>query len=91
MKFKNQTFTDDITLDYNEFIDCDIKNCTVLFYGGKFALIRTKFSNVRFGVGGAANDTLAFLRVVRTSSQAALDSLLDQGYQPVPDQTTTIN
>ena len=25
MKFENQTFTDDVTLDYNEFIDCEIK------------------------------------------------------------------
>lgn len=91
MKFEKQTFTDDITLDYNEFIDCEIKNCTIFYYGGKFTLVRTKFTNVHFGVGGSANDTLVFLRIVRATGQNMLDALLDQGYQPVPDPSTTIN
>ena len=91
MKFKNQTFTDDITLDFNEFIDCEIKDCKILYYGGKFLLVRTKFINVQFGLGGPANDTLTFLRLVRANGPHLLDQLLDQGTQPVPDQSVTIN
>ena len=91
MKFENQTFTDDVTLDYNEFIDCEIKDCKILFYGNDFSLIRTKFTNVQFGLGGPANITLAFLRLVRANGPHLLDQLLDQGTQPEPDQTITIN
>ena len=54
MKFEKQTFTEDITLDYNEFFDCEIKDCKIIYFGGKFALVRTKLKNVRFTVGGSA-------------------------------------
>ncbi len=91
MKFENQTFTGDITLDYNEFIDCEIKDCNVLYHGGKFSLVRTKLNNVRFGLSGPANDTLIFLRLVRANGPHLLDELLDQGPQPKPSQTVTIN
>jgi len=91
MKFEKQTFTDDVTLDYNEFIDCEIRGCRVYYYGGKFTLIRTKLTNVSFGLGGPANDTLSFLKLVRANGPNLLDQLLDQGDQPIPDQTVTIN
>jgi len=91
MKFEKQTFTEDVTLDYNEFIDCEIKGCMVSYHGGQFNLIRTKLTNVRFGLGGPANATLAFLRLVRANGPHLLDELLDQGEQPKPDQTVTIN
>lgn len=91
MKFEKQTFTEDVTLDYNEFIDCTIKDCGILYHGGKYSLVRTTFSNVRFGLAGPANDTLAFLRLVRANGAHLLDELLDQGPQPKPDQTVTIN
>ena len=91
MRFKNQTFTEDVTLDYNEFIDCEIKDCVVFFHGGKFTLVRTKLTNVRFALAGPANDTLSFLKLVRANGPDLLDQLLDQGPQPVPDQTVTIN
>ena len=91
MKFEKQTFTEDVTLDYNEFTDCEIKDCVLSYYGGKFTLVRTKLTNVRFAMGGPANDTLAFLRLVRANGPQLLDQLLDQGDQPIPDQTVTIN
>ncbi len=91
MKFENQTFTDDVTLDYNEFIDCEIKDCVVFYYGGKYSLVRTKLANIRFGLGGPANDTLSFLKLVRANGPHLLEQLLDQGPQPAPDQTVTIN
>ena len=58
MKFTNHGFTEDVSLDYNEFVDCEIKDCAVKYYGGKFSLIRTKLTNVSFGLAGAAGDTL---------------------------------
>ena len=79
MKFVNQTFTEDLTIDYNEFVDCEIKDCVVMFHGGSFSLVRTKLTNVRFGCADAANNTLAFLRVVRATNPRAIDELLDQG------------
>jgi hypothetical protein len=48
MKLENQTFTTDVTLDCNEFVDCVIKNCAVIFQGGSFSLIRTTLDHVRF-------------------------------------------
>jgi hypothetical protein len=57
MRFENQTFTTDVTLDCNEFIDCEVRNCNVMFQGGSFSLVRTKFENVRFGVTGPAQTT----------------------------------
>lgn len=84
VKFENQTFTNTIvTLDCNEFVDCVIKDCQILFQGGPYSLIRTKLENVRFGIGGAAaQSTLAFLRVVRASGPHLVEELLDQGDQP---------
>ena len=91
MKFENQTFTEDVTLDFNEFIDCEIKDCTVYYHGGKFTLIRTKLTNIRFALADQANDTLSFLRLVRANGPHLLDQLLDQGPQPKPDESVTIN
>ena len=90
MRFEKQTFTTDITLDYNEFIDCEIKDCVVFFHGGTFSLIRTKLTNVRFGLSGAAHQTLMFLRLVRSSGPHLLDQLLDQGPQPEKQDVPTI-
>ena len=91
MRFVNQTFTTDVTLDYNEFVDCEIKDCTVLFHGGDFSLVRTKLNNVRFGLGGPANSTLNFLRIVRSTNANLINELLDQGPQPTPEQSVTVN
>jgi hypothetical protein len=82
MKFEGKTFTKDVTLDYNEFIDCEIKECVIWFYGGKFSLLRTKLTNVRFAVGAAAQDTLQFLKMVRATGPNLLEELLNFGDQP---------
>jgi len=88
MRFENQTFTTDVTLDYNVFINCTIKNCVVFYYGGDFSLVNTTFTTVRFGLGGSANNTLAFLRLVRANGANLLEELLNQGPQPGPGQMT---
>jgi hypothetical protein len=91
MRFSKQTFTSNVTLDYNEFIDCEIRDCTVLFHGGEFSLIRTRLTNVRFGLSGAANNTLAFLRLVRAHGPNLVNELLDAAPALKPDQSITIN
>ena len=82
MRFENQTFTTDVTLDCNEFIDCVIKDCGVIFQGGPFSLVRTKLERVRFAIGGPAQSTLGFLRLVKANGPHLVDELLEQGEQP---------
>jgi hypothetical protein len=91
MHFMNQTFTTDVTLDYNHFTDCEIKDCLVIFHGGSFSLVRTALTNVRFGLAGPANETLTFLRLIRATNPNLINELLNQGPQPTPDQSLTIN
>jgi hypothetical protein len=91
MRFVKQLFTTDVTLDYNEFIDCEFRECTVFFHGGEFSLVRTTLNNVRFGLSGAANNTLAFLRLVRAHGPNLVNELLDAAPALKPDQSITIN
>jgi hypothetical protein len=67
MKFENQTFENvTVSLDCNEFIDCELKNCVVTTQGGPYELTRTSFdSTCTFAVTGAGLPTLAFLRLMR--------------------------
>lgn len=76
MKFVNQKFTSDVTLDYNQFIDCEIRDCTVYYYGGPFSLTRTKLSNVKVSLAGAADATLDFLRMLRPLQPNIVEELL---------------
>jgi hypothetical protein len=91
MKFVKQIFTTDVTLDYNEFIECEIRDCAVLFHGGEFSLVGTKLTNVRFGLGGAANNTLSFMKLIRATDPRLLEELLKQAPVPAPDQSMTVN
>ncbi len=92
MKFVGQVFEGgEVTLDYNEFVDCELRHCVVLYHGGDFSLVRTRLIHVQFALAGAANNTLSFLRLVRANGQALLDGLLDAGPQPEPEHSVTIN
>jgi hypothetical protein len=91
MKFENQTFTTDVTLDCNEFIDCVIKDCVIHHQGGLFSMIRTRLENVRFGVSGPAQNVLSFLRMVRESNPAAVGELLDGEPQPTPERSGMVS
>jgi hypothetical protein len=92
MKFVGQVFNGgEVTLDHNQFVDCEMRDCILVYHGGDFSLVRTRLIGVQFGLGGAANNTLSFLRLVRANGQALLDGLLDAGPQPVPEQSVTIN
>lgn len=89
MKFENQTFTTDVTLDCNEFIDCVIKNCVIHHQGGSFSMLRTRLENVRFGLGGPAQHVLSFLRLVRATNPAAVSELLDGAPEPTTERSGT--
>jgi hypothetical protein len=92
MRFVNQVFQGgEITLDYNEFIDCEFRDCLVVLHGGEFSLVRARFERVRFGLAGAANNTLMFLRLVRANGPHLVDELLNGGAPPPADQSLTIN
>ena len=75
-----------VTLDYNEFVNCAIKECTVMCHGGDFSLTNTTIASCKFGVAGMANSTLQFLKLVRSSGPTLLQELLDQRPQLTPDQ-----
>lgn len=90
MRFENQTFTGmTVTLDFNEFVDCTIKDCLILCHGGTFRLERTTITSCKFGVGAPASSTLSFLKLVRASGGLeTLDALLNQGPAVSTDQVT---
>jgi hypothetical protein len=88
MRFENQTFTADITIDGNEFIDCVIENCVVHHYGGPFSLVKSSFRNVRFAFHDASNNALAFLRLIRSMPNG--DRLIAELLE-APRQTTRLN
>lgn len=91
MKFVKQKFTEDISIDFNEFVDCEFENCVVLYHGGSFTLTRPKFKNVRFGVGDAANNTLIFLKYIRQSSPEIFEELFQTSQNPIQSKPPTIN
>ena len=87
MRFENQAFAGvTVTLDYNQFLNCVLRDCLVICHGGDFSLVNTTLINCRFGVEGMANTTLQFLKLVRASGPQLLEELLGQGPQPTPDQ-----
>lgn len=89
MRFENQTFANTtVTLDFNQFVNCTIADCVVLSHGGDFTLAGTTLIRCKFGVGGMANNTLQFLKLVRASGPKLLDELLTQGPAIGPDQVT---
>lgn len=90
MKFSNQKLTGDVTVDYNEFVDCEFENCTLFYHGGDFKLTRVKFTNVRFGFAHSANSTLAFLRFLRDVLPKSFEELLQNVAASTP-QSGVIN
>ena len=88
MRFENQIFTTDVTLDYNQFIGGVIKNCVVFYYGGDFSLSETRMENVRFAMAGAANGALMFLRMIRSLNPQAFEELMSEAPPPLNGPAT---
>src|SRR5258706_6056921 len=91
MRFVKQVFKDGVPPDYNEFVDCEISNCLVMFHGGDFTLLRTTLTNVRFGLGGPAKNTLNFFRLGRAPKPRLLHEVLHAAPGPGAGQSGTIN
>jgi hypothetical protein len=53
-----------ITLDDKHFINCQLRNCTLFYSGGDFALTNTKVENCQVTLSGAAQRTVALLGMV---------------------------
>ena len=65
--YQRDVYVENVTLDYNEFTDCEFRNCALVFAGGHYLMTRCKFDNVRFGCIDAAERTLVFLRFINTA------------------------
>jgi hypothetical protein len=88
MRFENQVFTSDVTLDYNQFVGGVVRNCVVFYYGGDYSLVNARLQNVRFALGGAANNTLTFLRMLRAMNPTAFEELMNQAPPPANGPAT---
>jgi len=74
MKHENETFTDTVDLDGNEFIKCSFNKCTIVYSGGEPpSLTECSFDYVKFEFQGPAKNTVAFLK-----SMASPDSGLQK-------------
>lgn len=63
MRFENRQFNDEtITLDGNEYIDCEFIQCRFEYAGGQFNLERIKFDTLQFTVSDAAARTVMLLQ-----------------------------
>jgi hypothetical protein len=90
MRFENQTFTTDIAIDYNEFVNCTFKDCRILFHGGEFSFAGTvNFERVAFGLGHAANNTVTFLKFLRAAAPQAFAELMAQQQKPAASTGST--
>jgi hypothetical protein len=84
MRFENQTFTDDVTLDHNRFVKCIFRGCRVFFHGGPYELVDTRMENVQFAFGDAANNTLVLLKVIKGLSPKLSEDLIDNAGNATP-------
>jgi hypothetical protein len=69
MKFVDQVFTNtDVTLDYNEFINCTFGNRSrIHFCGGQYQLTDCKIDGeIGFALHDSAHRTLVWLKFIRS-------------------------
>jgi DNA-binding transcriptional regulator WhiA len=78
MRFENTTITQDVTVDYNEFINCEFQNCKFIYHGGSFYISNCKFTNVQYVLAGQAHDTLTYLRFLKNLNPELLEQLLSE-------------
>ena len=86
MRYEKQSFTNEtVTLDGNEFIDCNFSKCTFEYGGGDFNIERIRFDTLGFTVSGPAMRTVLLLRSLwaNEAGRKAVLSLLD------PDSSAT--
>lgn len=81
VRFENQTFTGDITLDYNDFINCTFGDGSVIHYGGgQYSLQSPTFAGgIRFTFHDNAHRTLIWLKFLSSmpNGRQLIDSILE--------------
>ena len=77
MRFEKQTFNHtQVTLDNNEFVDCTIANCTLVFHGGPMSVTRTRVAGVQYVLVDSAVHTTRFLARLRVYNPPAFEKLM---------------
>jgi hypothetical protein len=84
MRFENQTFTGEVTLDFNQFVRCTFQRCTVYFHGFDYQLIETRMEEVRFAFGGPANNTRGLLKTLRQQEPEVFEQLIQNAGTGMP-------
>ena len=87
MRFENQAFErTTITLDYNEFVNCTIKDCTVIYAGGPYSLVTCKIDGeIRLNLLESAHRTLIFMSWLRSLENG--QQLMEGMLQAAPPST----
>jgi hypothetical protein len=85
MRFVNQSFVDaDITLDYNEFVDCTFSKCRIHYAGGQFSLVNAQMvGDNTFAFHEAANRTLTWLKLIGSNPTSG-EQVIRQLIQSAP-------
>lgn len=91
MRFENKVITEDTSLDYNEFINCEFKNCKVIYHGGAFYINKVTFTNVQYVLVGSANDTLQYMKFLRNMSQELFEQLMNSKNPSQEPQPQSLN
>jgi hypothetical protein len=77
MRFEKQTFErTEVTLDNNEFVDCTIANCTLVFHGGPMSVTCTRVAGVQYVLVDSAVHTTRFLARLRMYNSPAVEKLM---------------
>jgi hypothetical protein len=79
MRFERQTFDHtEVTLDNNEFVDCTIVNCTLIFHGGPMSVANTRVTGAQFRLLDSAVHTTRFLARLRAYNLPAFEKLMQE-------------
>lgn len=58
--FKNQT----VVMDERNYVQCTFTNCEIVYTGGDFAWVNSRFDHCKITITGNASKTLAFMHQV---------------------------
>jgi hypothetical protein len=90
MRFEKQTFDHtEVTLDNNEFIDCTIVDCTLIFHGGPMSVANTRVAGVQYRLMDFAVHTTRFLARLRVYNPPAFEKLMQQALNDEPSAQLT--
>jgi hypothetical protein len=71
----------EVVLDGNEFIQCTIEGCTLVFSGGSVSAVGTTIANVKYDFRGPAVRTAAYLASLRTRDPRGFENIMQAALQ----------